>query len=69
MGRPRKCWIDGLRVATEKKEDSLSPIEESQKYLYRQGMVRIFKESYQPTDNLVYLLGRVMRKWEENQVK
>ena len=69
MGRPRKCWIEGLRVATEKKEDSLSTIEESQKYLNRQGMVRIFKETYQPTDSLVYLPGRAMRKWEENQVK
>ena len=36
MGRPRKCWIDGIREAIEKRGDALSTIEESQKYLDRQ---------------------------------
>ena len=36
VGRPRKRWIDGIRVAIEKRGDALSTIEESQKYFDRQ---------------------------------
>ena len=36
MGRLRKRWTDGIKVAIEKREDTLKVVEESQKYLNRQ---------------------------------
>ena len=36
VSRPRKCWTDGIRGAIEKRGDTLTVIEESQKYLNRQ---------------------------------